>query len=200
MPICGMGNIIRRVKDMTITFKKGLNPRSVIAKHAILLQASSLITGREGVLETEKELYLMLAMIDFVAEEDIVAACNEDERGLVTIMAEDIEPRFFELIQDEEWNSMYLDMRRIHLDRCQEIWNHQHSVIGVIDALLTVIGGIDDEGKQKLVEKSIEAAKYVEEKRTEKMAEKTEAVNSKLEELVKAYQRKEGQLQEKSNV
>ena len=185
---------------MTITFKKGLNPRSVIAKHGILLQASSLITGREGVLETEKELYLMLAMIDFVSEEDIVAACNEDERNLITIMAEDIEPKFFELIADKEWNEMYQDMRRIHLNRCQEIWDNQHSIIGVIDTILTIIGGMDDAGKQKLVEKSIEAAKFVEEQRTEKMAAKTDAVNSKLEELIKTYQRTEGQLNKESNV
>ena len=62
---------------MTITFKEDMNPQSVIVKHGILMQAATLITGREGVLETEKELYLILAMIDFLAEENIIEKASE---------------------------------------------------------------------------------------------------------------------------
>ena len=46
---------------MKMTFKKGINAESLILKHNILLQASDLAMGREGALQTEKDLYLMMA-------------------------------------------------------------------------------------------------------------------------------------------
>ena len=45
---------------MKMTFKKGINAESLILKHNILLQASDLVMGREGALQTEKDLYLMI--------------------------------------------------------------------------------------------------------------------------------------------
>ena len=189
MPICGMGNIIRREIDMTITFKEGMNPQSVIVKHGILMQAATLITGREGVLETEKELYLMLAMVDFLAKEDIIEACNQDDRDLVVIMAEDIEPKFFELMKDEKWSAAYLDMRRIHLQRCQEIWDNQHSLMGVFDTLLSVISTIDEDDKKTILENTAKVAQRVQEHKTEVIEKQSEKVNSKLEQLVQQYQR-----------
>lgn len=174
---------------MTITFKEDMNPQSVIVKHGILMQAATLITGREGVLETEKELYLILAMIDFLAKEDIIESCNQDDRDLVAIMAEDIEPKFLELITNEEWHQMYLDMRRIHLQRCQEIWNNQHSIMGVIDTLLSVIATIDEDDKKTILENTAKVAKKVQEHKTEVMEKQSEKINSKLEQLVQQYQR-----------
>lgn len=193
MPTYGMVNIIRRVKDMTITFKEGINPQSVIVKHGILTQAATLIMGREGVLETEKELYLMLAMIDFVSEEDIIAECNEDKRDLVTIMAEDIEPKFFELVSDSEWNNMYQDMRRIHLNRCQEIWDNQHSVVGIVDMLLEIMTSMDETNKKDILKDTAKLAEQLYQKRTEEINDKMDKANSKLEQFVRSYQEKEGQ-------
>lgn len=190
MPIYGMRQN-RREKDMTITFKEGVNPQSVIVKHGILMQAATLITGREGVLETEKELYLILAMIDFLAEENVIEECNNDARDLVTIMAEDIEPKFFELIKDEEWNNMYLDMRRIHLSRCQEIWNNQHSVVGIVDMLLEIMTSMDEVNKKDVLKDTAKLAEQLYQKRTESMNEKMDEANSKLEQFVKSYQEKE---------
>lgn len=185
---------------MTLTLKEGLNTQSVILRHKILIQATNLLTGREGVLETEKDLYLILALLDNVMEEDVVDLCNQDERQLSEIMEQELEPIFFNLIKEERFEDLYLYTRDVLLDRCQEIWDNQHSVIGVMDALLTVIGSIDDKGKADLVEKAVDAAKYVEEKRTEKMAAKADEANSKLEELIQTFQKKEGQPKEESNV
>lgn len=178
---------------MTITFKEGINPQSVIVKHGILTQAATLIMGREGVLETEKELYLMLAMIDFVSEEDIIAECNEDKRDLVTIMAEDIEPKFFELVSDSEWNNMYQDMRRIHLNRCQEIWDNQHSVVGIVDMLLEIMTSMDETNKKDILKDTAKLAEQLYQKRTEEINDKMDKANSKLEQFVRSYQEKEGQ-------
>lgn len=184
---------------MELTLKENINTHSVILRHKILIQATDLLVGREGVLETEKDLYLILSFLDNIMNEDVVDLCNQDERGLVDIMEQELEPIFFEVIKEEDYKELYLYVRDVLHNRCQEIWNNQHSIIGVIDTILTIIGSMDDKSKEGLVEKAIDTAKYVEEKRTEKMEEKTEEVNSKLEELIKTYQKKEGQL-EKSNV
>ncbi len=184
---------------MTITLKEGLNPESVVVKHTILLQAADLIVGREGVLETEKELYLMLAMVDFLSKEDIIAACNADARNLVEIMVEDIEPKFFEITKDERWKNMYKDIRRIHLERCQAIWDHQHSLVGVIDAILTMIGSIDNEDKAAILESTAKIAQKVQEHKNEVIEQQGEKVNSKLEQLIQQYQKMGEQANDKSN-
>lgn len=176
---------------MQLTLKENINIHSLTLQHNILLQATMLLEGREGTLETEKRLYLMLAVVNNIIEEDLMELCNNDERTLQTIMVEDIEP-FYDKSEDEIEG--FIDVCQyieyLLLDRCREIWNNQHSVIGVIDALLTVIGSIGEEDKTKLVDKAIDIAKNIEEKRTEKMTEQAEQANSKLEELVKTYQRK----------
>jgi hypothetical protein len=181
----------RREKDMQLTLKENINIHSLTLQHNILLQATMLLEGREGTLETEKRLYLMLAVVNNIIEEDLMELCNNDDRTLQTIMVEDIEP-FYDKCEDEIEG--FIDVCQyieyLLLDRCREIWNNQHSVIGVIDALLTVIGGIGEEDKTKLVDKAIDIAKNIEDKRTEKMEEQIEQTNSKLEELVKTYQRK----------
>ena len=184
---------------MELTLKENINTHSVILRHKILIQATDLLVGREGVLETEKDLYLILSFLDNIMNEDVVDLCNQDERGLVDIMEQELEPIFFEVIKEEDYKELYLYVKDVLHNRCQEIWNNQHSIIGAIDTILTIIGSMDNKSKEGLVEKEIDAAKYVEEKRTEKIEEKTEEVNSKLEELIKTYQKKEGQL-EKSNV
>ena len=176
---------------MELTLKENINTHSVILRHKILIQATDLLVGREGVLETEKDLYLILSFLDNIMNEDVVDLCNQDERGLVDIMEQELEPIFFEIIKEEDYKELYLYVRDVLHNRCQEIWNNQHSILGVIDTILAIIGSLDDESKEGLVEKAIDAAKYVE--------EKTEEVNSKLEELIKTYQKKEGQLDE-SNV
>lgn len=106
---------------MKLTVRKDIDFNSIILKHNILLQASNLATGREGALQTEKELYLILAMLDNICEENIIEACNEDKRDLATIMTEDIEPVYLELMKDEKYLSLYKELKELFLQRCKEI-------------------------------------------------------------------------------
>jgi hypothetical protein len=106
---------------MKMTFKKDLNIKSLVLRHNILLEVSNLIMGREGVLQTEKDLYLVLAFMDNLIEEDLIQEVNEDGRDLTAIMFEDIEPEFFKLMEQDEYKKLYEDMRELHLTRCKEI-------------------------------------------------------------------------------
>ena len=183
---------------MKLTLKENINTESLILKHNILLQASGLITGREGVLQTEKDLYLIMAFVDNLIEEDLITLCNEDTRDLTAVMVEDIEPFFMNLIKEEKYNVLYKEVRELFLQRCKEIWDNQHSVIGMIDAFLTSIATLSDEDKKEALKETAKIAEMAFDRRTEIMEEKVDDVNSKLETFVRNYQEK--QQEEKNKI
>ena len=176
---------------MKLTLKEKININSLTLQHNILLQATMLLEGREGVLETEKKLYLMIAMVDALVQEDLLTLCNEDTRDLPTIMMEDIEPFFIEVLdKDAEKKVVYDYMTRVLLERCKNIWDNQHSALGVIDAIMTMIASMPEEDKKEVLAETGKIAEAVYEKRTEILSAKADETNSKLEALVQQYQRK----------
>lgn len=177
---------------MTFTIKKEINPESLILKHNILLQASDLTMGREGALQTEKDLYLMMAFVNNFIEEDLIALCNDDERDLGRITIEDIEPFFNGLMELEPNRKLYEEIHKLFLDRCKEIWDNQHSFYGVLDALLTMIGSMDEEGKKEVLEATGKIAEQAFDRRTDAMTKKVDETNTKLEQLVQQYMKNSG--------
>lgn len=175
---------------MELTLKKNVNINSLTLQHNILIRATMLLEGREGVLETEKLIRLMLATVDMVVEEDVIDLCNNDERDLMTIMMEDIEPFFNKLLEDDSYRKAWYYMCDILLKRCKEIWDNQHSAMGVIDAILTMIATMSDEDKKEALVATGKIAEQAFERRTEKLATKADETNAKLEQFVKAYQEK----------
>ena len=183
---------------MKLTLLENVNTQSFVLKHNILAQATSLAMGREGVLQTEKNLYLVLALVDNIIQENLIEECNNDKRDLNTIMLEDIEPFFFELIKEEKYSKLYEEMDTLFLQRCKEIWDNQHSMVGVIDAILTSISLMGPEDKKDVLEATGKIAEKAFDRRTEIMLEKAEETNTKLEAFVRQYQEKEKQLQERN--
>lgn len=175
---------------MKMTLKKDLNINSLVLRHNIMLEVSNLTMGREGVLQTEKDLYLVLAFMDSLIEEDLIQEVNEDGRDLTAIMLEDIEPEFMRLIEKEEYKELYEEMRKLHLQRCKEIWDNQHSMIGVIDTLLTTIASMSEEDKKEALVITGKMAEEAYDRRTESMKEKVSETNSKLEEFIRTYREK----------
>lgn len=182
---------------MKLTLKENINTNSLMLKHNILLQASGLVIGREGVLQTEKDLYLIMALVDNVIEEDLIASCNEDTRELSAIMTEDIEPFFNSLMEKEEYKVLYNEMKELFLQRCKEIWDNQHSLVGVIDGFLTMIASMTEEDKKDALVQTAKMAEVAFDRRTEVMEDKVDSVNSKLEAFVRTYQEKQKEAKEK---
>lgn len=174
---------------MKMTLKEGVDITSLTLQHNILVQATILLEGREGVLETEKLLFLMLSFVNNIIEEDLIEECNTDERDLMDIMADSIEPFFKELIKDEIYKTVWNDMSRILLNRCQEIWDNQHSTMGLIDAILTAIANIPEETQKEALIETAKIAEAAFDRRTEKMAKASEEANDKLQALVEQYKR-----------
>lgn len=173
---------------MKLTLKeKNINTKSLVIKHDILMKSTGLVSGREGVLETEKELYLMIAFVDTFIEEDLIELCNQDERTLNDIVLEDIEPIYLELIKDEDKAQLYKESKTLLLNRCKEIWDNEHSIVGVIDAILTTIATMSDEDKKEALVATGKIAEQAFDRRTELMDKKVNETNSKLDELMKQY-------------
>lgn len=172
---------------MKLTLKKDIKPNSLMLKHDILLQASGLVMGREGVLKTEKLLYLTMAFVDNLIEEDLIALCNEDERDLTIVYTEDIEPVFEELLKNEAYKNLYKEVEELYLERCKEIWDNEHSFYGVLDAILTMIGSMDDEDKKEALVATGKIAEQAFDRRTQTMEKQTQEVNDKLGQLVSQY-------------
>lgn len=178
---------------MKITFKK-VNLESVVLQHNILLEATSMLVGREGVLNTEKELYLELAIVDALAEENIIAMCNESEKNLNELMEKDIEPALLGwLAEDADGlkRSFYEKLKYNLLEHEERIWKEQHSLMGMVESFLTMIGSMTEEDKKEALEKTGEVAKAVVEAQTKTMEEKSDKVASKLDELIAQFTQKD---------
>lgn len=172
---------------MKLTLKENINTESFILRHRIIIQATSLLVGREGVLETEKNLYLILSFLDNIMNEDVVGLCNEDKRDLSEIIESELEPMFFDIIRNDRYRDLFIYCQRVLLNRCREIWDNQHSVIGLVDAILTAIANIPEETQKEALIETAKIAEAAFDRRTELMSKKTEETNSKLDELMKKY-------------
>ena len=180
----------RREKDMKLTLKENININSLTLQHNIILQATTLIQGREGVLETEKRIYLLLALVDMIVQEDFLELCNSDERILTDILMEDVEP-FIDSLKNENKDYIYAInyMEEVFLEHCQQIWDNQHSIIGAIEAFLMMIGSMSEEDKKEALIETSKIAQQAFDSRTKTLEKETKEVNSKLEQLVQQYQR-----------
>lgn len=174
---------------MEIKLKENVNYESLVLRHDVLIEATSLLVGREGALESEQELYTLLAIIDNLSENNVIEECNNDKRELLVIIKEDIEPVFLKLMEDPKFQDFWYSIRRVVLSRCRDIWDRQNSLRGVIEGLIDSLATIDEEGKEKVLAATGELAKQAYERRTEKMEKATQEVNSKLEQLVAKYER-----------
>ena len=92
---------------MNITLKEAINFSSRSLRHSIVLQAVTLIEGRESALRSEKEIYTILAFMDKVCNGDIIAYCNENTEELMTIYTQNIEPAFLDLMNNKEAEEFY---------------------------------------------------------------------------------------------
>ena len=175
---------------MKLTLKENININSLTLQHNIILQATTLIQGREGVLETEKRIYLLLALVDMIVQEDFLELCDQDERNLTDILMEDVEP-FVDNLKNENEDYIYaIDyMEEVFLQHCQQVWDSQHSIMGAIDAFLTMIGSMSEEDKKEALVETSKIAQQAFDNRTKTLEKETKEVNSKLEQLVQQYQR-----------
>ncbi len=183
---------------MEITIKKDVNTKSLVLRHQMLEQAVVLLGERDEALQTEKDLYIMLSIIDWLAEEDILKYCNESEENLITILEREVEPTFLKLLEQPEYKELF-EFLREELDMyCAYQYESNHNIVNMITTIASIFADMSSEDKAKALEKTAEIAKETEVLKEEIKAEKIEKVNSKLEALVEQYQKKSVENSEKS--
>ena len=74
------------------------------------------------------------------------------EYRLFPMPEEDVEPFFLEHLGTIIPRELYMELRFMLLNRCREIWENQHSVMGLIDTLLLAIGSLSEEDKKEAEE------------------------------------------------
>lgn len=183
---------------MEITIKKDVNTKSLVLRHQILEQAVVLLGEREEALQTEKDLYIMLSIIDAISEEEVLKYCNESEDSLIEILEKEVEPVFLKLLEETQYQELF-EFLRDELDvYCAYQYESNHNVIKMITTIASIFADMDSEDKAKALEKTAEIAKETELLKEEMKAERTEQINSKLEELVNQYQKRSAEKVENS--
>ncbi len=181
---------------MKITLKENVNTKSLVLQHNILTQAITLMSGREEALETEKDIYLMIALVNAIIEEDLIQECNNDGRDLNNIVALEIEPFFLNLIEKEsQYETMFNNVKRIFSDYYQKLYEKQHSFMGILDALLTSIEAMGIEDKKEVLNGTAKIAEQAYRDRTEKLQEQLTKITDNLKNNV-INQTKEEEIKE----
>lgn len=175
---------------MKITLKENVNTKSLVLQHNILTQAITLMSGREEALETEKDIYLMIAFTNTIINEDLIQECNNDGRDLNQIVATEIEPFFLQLLeQNIGYEQMFNNVKRIFGDYYQKMYEKQHSFMGVIDGLLTSLETMSIEDKKEILNGTAKIAEQAYKDRTDKM----QAQLAKITDGLKTTVTKEGE-------
>ena len=184
---------------MEIKMRDDLNVRSKSLKHSIVTQAIILLDGREGALKSEKEIYTIIAFMDKIADKGIIDRCNEDERNLMDIYNEDIEPAFLDLIKSyENFETLFQEILEQVYEYCDKVYTEQHSFYGLLNLIIDMIGSLEPEQIQETLEKTGEMAANIKKQHNEKLAQqekeyqtkvidKQNEINSSLTKLMEKY-------------
>lgn len=184
---------------MEIKIRENINLDSAVLKHQIALEAVELLYGREEALRTEIEIYTILAYMDTLSESNLIEECNQDKRGLIDIMEQDIEPIFLQLIADEKYYNLYKEILNDVELHCRKVYDENHSLIGMLNTITEAISSLEPEQVQEVLVKTGEVAGKLKEKEilqqkeiAEKKTAQAEEVNDKLEQLINKFTKIEG--------
>lgn len=175
---------------MKLTFKKDINMESIALEHDIVSQAIALIEGRESALSTEKKAYTLLSLVHNICIEDVIEECNEDDRSLIQILKEEIEPFYFDLKEhkpkvSELFNATYTEVERY----CKKVYDEQHSVLGFLSTITEAISKLDNKEVQEVMTQiapvAAEIAAQKNEQELKQTKEATDKITKKQEEINK---------------
>ena len=184
---------------MNITLKEGINFNSIGLRHDAVLQAVTLIEGRESALHSEKEIYTVISVMDKVCNNGIIEYCNASEEDLMTIYRNEIEPAFLDLIsQNESAEHFYYSVLCDVEEYCTRVYEEQHSIIGFVNSLANAIQSLSPDQLQDVMVKTGEIAGRLKEQHDHRIEEQNifykqkivdtqEEINSSIQQLMDKY-------------
>lgn len=179
---------------MEIKMKENINLKSAVLRHQIALEAVELLYGREESLQTEIEIYTILAFVDTLSANNLIEECNQDKRNLIDIMEHDVEPVFLQLVEDENYYNLYKEILNDVMLYCHKVYEENHSLIGMLNTITEAISSLEPEQVKDVLAKTGEIAGRVKEKElaqqkmiADQKAKQTEEVNDKLQQLINKF-------------
>lgn len=186
---------------MEIKMRDDLDVRSKSLKHSIITQAVILLDGREGALKSEKEIYAIIAFMDKIAEGGIIDRCNEDSRALMDIYNEDIEPAFLDLIKTyENYDVLFQEIVKQVYEYCDKVYAEQHSMYGLLNLIIDMIGSLEPEQIQDTLVKTGEMAANIKKQHNDKIAQQEKEYQTKVIDKQSEINESLTKLMEKYNV
>lgn len=185
---------------MNITLKEGINFNSRSLRHSIVLQAVTLIEGRESALRSEKEIYTIIAFMDKICDGNIIEYCNENTEELMIIYSQKIEPAFLDLMNNKEAEEFYYLVMCDVDEYCERVYHEQHSITGFLNALLDAVVALTPEQSKEVLLKTGEMAAKIKKQHNDNIEEQNRMYKRKIVETQDEINSSIQQLMEKYNV
>lgn len=190
---------------MEMTVKQNLNTNNIVFKHKIALEAITLLEGRTNLLYTDIMVYTMVSFVDNCIEENLIELINQSDEDFTHIVEFDIEPKFEEIIQDENLEALYYEVLEYVDTYISNLDYKRNTAIGLINEVLDTIMDMNWDDLQfffqNLSQKmKNELGKPAEETVTKKVTpEEFEGASAKMSALINKFQRESKEMQKVSN-
>lgn len=191
---------------MEMTVKQNINKESVVLRHKIALETATLLEDKENILYTDIMIYTMVSLVDNFIEEHLIDLINKEEKDFATIVEEDVEPLFNQLIADEDIKKIfeevveYVDEYLMHADY------KRNTAIGLINTILDIIGNMEFDDLKFFFQdvghkfKEQVASRAEEGKPIKKVtAQEFEGASEKMATLIAKYQKETEKIKEENN-
>lgn len=123
-----------------MTVKQNVNFESIILQHKIALEASTMLEDREIVLDTDVALYTMVSLVNNAIEEDLMDIIEKDKREFIDILTEDIEPKFWEIVQQYDCKEVYDKIVAINIKFLNDLMLQRNTLFGLANRITGLFG------------------------------------------------------------
>lgn len=123
---------------MEMTVKQNINTKSIVLKHKIAAGATALLEGREFLLDSDVELYVMVSLVNNFIEENLLELVEQDERDFPAILEDTIEPFFMNLLEEHNYENTYYEIVGIVINYLNEQELRRNTMIGLFNHILDI--------------------------------------------------------------
>lgn len=195
---------------MNLTIREGVNKDSKVLRHKIALEAVTLLEDKELVLDSEVALYVMIALVDNFIEENLVELVGQDERTFAEIVENEIEPKFYEIVDKYDIADIYDELVYMCIDYKYRVDSKDNTFMGLLDTLIGILEDRDwGDFKYFFNDLTTRAQNFIAEKTEDIMPPKKEipkasekelqGASDKMTALIEKFQR-EGEELKQSNI
>lgn len=187
---------------MEMTVKQNLNTNNIVFKHKIALEAITLLEGRTNLLYTDIMVYTMVSFVDNCIEESLIDLINNDEKDFTAIVEFDLEPKFEEIIQNQEFETLYYEVVDYVNEYIMNMEYRRNTGVGLFNEVLDMIASMDWNDLQFFFQNLSHKTKEMIGKTTEEeqpakkvTIEEFEGADAQMKALIQKFQREGQELQ-----